>query len=1122
MGWLREEHQHMSGTLSGGLGIARQPSPEPRSTFTAHVPLVVADPDIDPNQPLDEIQHASTVAAILDEFLATASRPLRLLEITSASPLRLSQFLDAHQVTVVCARIRSDGRLELPAGDAEAFDDRGDIVAHAFDAIVGLDLLAAVNAEHRSDALRECLRIAKQGIIVTAANRVPTVCSLVELDAAEYESPDTASEQCGESMATPLTPSDLRAALQAAASHVVELDCVPAELWFALRTLDRSLQTNDSDPDLRRRVLQHLSEVAQAADGVPHRKAFVCGSSSRAVAHLREHRLVSPTARAFRDDANVVAGALRCANKLSTRALADLHRELNGCRDQLAAQHGNIQTQAAELAAIRGQASWRLAAPLRWLERRLSRASQVFVRLFWRAIWSVFTFRYTMRHMRPAHEIDGIPETGTWITLGHDPQFHCPTLSLTGWLRITLRMRSDTAGRVMLYHDDTGTGFTGTDVWTIGSLRAHQWLEVRKTIWHERPIHALRFDPVDAPAKLTIEQFEVACIPNWMRLTSELRTRIAGAYARGVLGSMLRNAIRLALRGDFAAIRRKLSNQSSGASPAAPESQYELWRELQRVRLQRSSVASGDESAADLPRLSVLFAPGDALPAAVKRSLDSITRQSCSTAELCVAFNISTPERVRRLVAYLTKTDRRVRIADGGDAPSRIGALNQTLAISSGDFVAVLSPGDELADHALADIAQACANHPKVELVYADDDRVNEYGRHSDPFFKPDWSPEYLLATNYIGPSAFVRTELVRELGSYREQFADAVEYDLTLQCLGRGVRVHHVADVLVHRGDESSRNAADVAEAERAALQAQLQATGQPATVEPGLAPNTHRVRWATTGEPLVSIVIPSACGKATINGESTWFVLKCVQSIRRRSTYPRVEILIVDNNDMPPDLEQALRPFDVRRIHFVEPFNLSAKMNLGATHAKGEHLVFMNDDIEVSSPDWIQSLLEFSQRDGVGAVGAKLLFPNGCLQHVGVTILDGNPGHPFYLSPGNCPGYFHSTQVHRNFVAVTGACVMTPARVFRELGGFDVRFPLNYNDVDFCLRVLESGRRNVFTPYAELYHHESVSKSGTTLDELANFKRKWATRYRVDPYYNPNLTVTRCDYALCTMDAA
>jgi GT2 family glycosyltransferase len=1080
------------------------------------VPLVVTAPPYDLEQPLDEIQHAATAAAILDEFLAAAARPLKLLEVRHPKSISLSPFLDAHQAIIVSGRIRPDGRLELPAGDAEVFDDRGDIVDGAFDAVVGLDLLNRIDAEHRTAALRECLRISKHGVVVTAVNRVPSVNSIAELDPAGREQPHA------KPFADP-TPSEIHDTLRSASEHVVEFDCVRAELWFALRSLDAALSSHESCPELRRRVIDSQREVVQTADGVPFRKAFVCGSSSRAAAHLRSHPLVSPTVRAFHDDSETVASALRCANDIAARTLSNLQRDVQCLREQAGSQLSQIHAQAAELAAIRQAWSWKLAVPMRWLETWAKRAAERLVQVFWRTIWSIFPIRYTLAQMRPAHEIDGIPETGTWIALGHDPQFHVPTPRIAGWMQITLRMRSDTAGRVMLYHDDTGNEFNGDDVWTIGSLRADQWLEVRKVIWHGKPIHALRFDPVDAPAKLTIEQFEIACVPGWLRIVRGLRSRIAAAHARGVLGSMLRNAIGLALRGDFAAIRRKLSDRMPGGPGAAPDSQYELWRELRKLRLPSvPAAASGDDCAAELPRLSILLAPGDASPAAVKRSLDSILRQSSSRWELCIACDRTTPDRVRSMLTLQSRFDRRVRIADGAVGHSRTNALNDALAIATGDFVASLTPGDELADHALADIAKACAAIVDIDLVYADEDRVNEYGRHSDPFFKPDWSPEYLLATNYIGPTAFVRAKVIREVAGFREDFGEAADYDLALRCLARGVRVLHVADVLVHRGASSQRDSARVADAERAALRAHLQATGQVATVEPGLAPNTHRVRSASGENPLVSIIIPSACGQTTIDGESTWFLLKCVQSIRERSTYQRVEILVVDNNDMPAELERALRPYDVRVVHFTEPFNLSAKMNLGAARAEGEHLVFMNDDIEVSSPDWIQSLLDFSVRDGVGAVGARLLFPNGCLQHVGVTILDGNPGHPFYLSPGSCAGYFHSTRVHRNYVAVTGACVMTPARVFRELGGFDVRFPLNYNDVDYCLRVVESGRRNVFTPYAELYHHESVSKSGTTLDELANFKRKWLTRYRVDPYYNPNLTVTRSDYSLCTMDAA
>jgi GT2 family glycosyltransferase len=1078
--------------------------------------------------PLDEFQHAATVAAILDEFLATAARPLRLLEICQSNPISLAQFLDPLQVTIASGRLTPEGTLELLTVNAAETDERGQLADGAFDAVVGLNLLENIAARQRTAALRECQRIAKLGVVGTAVNRVPTVCRLEELaDEARLRPNDLNSDDDERQPMPLLSPAELQIVLRAVGPHVVELDCVPSPLWFALQTLDDTLSHHGAIADLRARVQQHLLASGSSVVGTPYRKAFVCGTSSRAVAHLREHPLASPAARVVEDDTDTVAAALRCAADLASHVLEELHRELDDCRGQVHAQNVAIHARDGELAGIRNTGAWRMAAPLRWIEDRGTRLWTSVTRTFWRGVWSVFPCRYTLRHLKPAHEIERDSEPGSWEATGHDPQFIFRTPRISGWLWIHVRIRSSVSGRVMLYFDH-GTGFNGNDVSTVGSLRADKWVEFRQTVWHEQAIHALRFDPTDAPAFFTIERFEVGCIPGWLRVGSVLWPRIAAAHARGSLGKAVRSAIGLLLRGDFVALRQKLSNRLGQASVTLAESQYQVWRELHQPRLAALPNLSNEQATSGaVPKPSLLFCPGSASLTAVKRCVESILRQTSPHWELCVAYDTTTPDRVRRWLAHESRSDRRVRIASETGAASPVAAINLALSITTGDFIARLNPGDELAAHALRSVAQACLDRDDVDVLYADEDRVHEFGEHSDPFFKPDWSPEHLLACNYLGPFTLIRTSLVREVGGYREEFADAVDYDLALRCVTRASRVHHISDVLCHRGESlenvsASGGSLHVAAAERKALEAHLQSTGQTAIVEPGFAPNTHRVRWPARGEPIVSVVIPSACGKADIRGESTWFVLKCVQSIRQRSTYPRLEIVVVDNNDMPPDLERELRPYDVRRVSFVEPFNLSAKMNFGASHAQGEHLILLNDDIEVITPEWIESLLDFSQHDEVGTVGAKLLFPNGCLQHVGVTILDGNPGHPFYMSPGDCPGYFHSTQIHRNYVAVTGACVMTRASVFRELGGFDVRFPLNYNDVDYCLRVLESGRRNVYTPYAQLYHHESVSKSGTTLDELANFKRKWGVKYRVDPYYNPNLTMTRSDYAIITADAA
>jgi GT2 family glycosyltransferase len=216
-----------------------------------------------------------------------------------------------------------------------------------------------------------------------------------------------------------------------------------------------------------------------------------------------------------------------------------------------------------------------------------------------------------------------------------------------------------------------------------------------------------------------------------------------------------------------------------------------------------------------------------------------------------------------------------------------------------------------------------------------------------------------------------------------------------------------------------------------------------------------------------------------------------------------------------MSRELADRLLGPNIRRITYDDAFNWSRVNNLGAAHAKGDYLLFLNDDTEVIAPNWLEALIEFAQQDEIGAVGAKLLFPDGALQHVGVTVLDGKPGHPFYGFPGKHPGYFCRNQLPHNCAAVTGACLMSRANVFHEVGGFDESLPLNYNDVDYCFRLRQKGYRVVYTPHAELRHFESVTKSGVFAEELRAFQVKWGDR-NTDPFYNTNLNMETFDYRI------
>src|SRR5439155_8226481 len=305
------------------------------------------------------------------------------------------------------------------------------------------------------------------------------------------------------------------------------------------------------------------------------------------------------------------------------------------------------------------------------------------------------------------------------------------------------------------------------------------------------------------------------------------------------------------------------------------------------------------------------------------------------------------------------------------------------------------------------------------------------------------------------------RTALVREIGGFRPAFDLAQDYDLVLRLTERTDRIVHVLDVLYTWRLLPTTEAAAVAATPPAhaaglrAVQKNLQRTGRRGTAEVGPSAGLNHVRFTVVGQPLVSILIPSLCQPGRAGGREPSHLERCVASIVRHSRYRRYEIIVLDQQRMSEALERELSRWGVRRVTYEDAFNWSRVNNLGAARAAGEHLLFLNDDTEVISPDWLEALLEFSQQPAIGAVGAKLRFPDGTLQHVGVTVLDGKPGHPFYSYPAQHPGYYCRNHLPHNCAAVTGACLMTRADVFHAAGGFDETFPLNYNDVDYCLRV-------------------------------------------------------------------
>jgi GT2 family glycosyltransferase len=718
----------------------------------------------------------------------------------------------------------------------------------------------------------------------------------------------------------------------------------------------------------------------------------------------------------------------------------------------------------------------------------------------------------------PWRDLQPLPEAqpGSWLACGPNPEFLLPGVFAPGWVRVRVRLTAAVQGRMELYAD-TGPNFPASS----RLLRA----EVRNGVTEEffvrleQPVPGFRFDPLDVAGAFRIEELTVEPLRGLRLLWHALRTKCRAIRRHGQIGRSLVKGLGLLLRGRFRDFFRKGFKglevpATQTVQPYDLDRAYDLWRQRHPLTdRQRRQMQTACRALVAPPRISVLLPVYNVEEVYLQKAIESVRRQLYPHWELCAVDDGSTAGHVRRLLSRYARQDPRIKVACHDRNQGIAAASNTALALATGEYVALLDHDDELAEHALFRVAEALVADRGLDMVYTDEDKL-EHGRHVEPFFKPDWSPEYFLACMYTCHLGVYRTALVRELGGFRSAFDGAQDYDLVLRLTARTKRIRHIPEVLYHwRRLPTSTASSGLAkpgasDACRRALESHLADTGRAGRVEPGGAPGVHRVRFTLTERPRVSILIPSACRPTRVGGDTTYYALRCADSIRRLTTYDNYEILLLHNSPLPPDLAAELRRLDVTPSAYDRPFNWSAVMNLGAERAEGTHLLLLNDDTEVITPDWLEALLEFGQQPEIGVVGARLLFPDGRLQHAGVAVLDGIPGHPFYLAPATEPGYFCSNIVHRNCAAVTGACLLTRAEVFRRLGGFDEHLYLNYSDVEYCLRVLKQGLRVVYTPHAELYHHESATQTGAAEGELAAFQERWARDWRADPHYNPNLS--------------
>jgi len=712
---------------------------------------------------------------------------------------------------------------------------------------------------------------------------------------------------------------------------------------------------------------------------------------------------------------------------------------------------------------------------------------------------------------------------GTWRSCGVEPQFRRFRTYGPGWVRIRFQMASAARARAEI-RVDTGAGLDNAACVERVSFRG----SVARDFFVKLPqtVHGIRLDPLDMEGEFRLERFEVRHVSRGALLGHALWSACKQVrFDRQTLQS-LRHCFGLILHGRVGQIKRQLLAFVEGHSalappPHNPRQAYEAWRQRRALTpADRERLRTEAAALPDAPRLSVLFPVADAPQVALRQAIDSVRSQAYPHWELCLADGASATSPVLKLLDDYALNDPRIKWVPRNEGRTDVSPLQAALTLATGDYVMLLDPGDELAEHALFQTARAAVAGRRPDMVYSDEDRIDREGRHTDPFFKPDWSPEYLQSCMYTGRLAAYRTDLVRQLGGFRPEFAPAHHYDLALRIAARTNNIIHIPDILYHRRRPSDLSAVEhphdlaMEKASRRALASHLEALGRVGVVAPGPAPLTYRVRLPILGRPRVSIIIPTAYRQLTAQGATTTYIARCLASIRAKSTYPHYEIILLDNDEAPPEVRNDLARAGLIRGAYPRPFNWAAAMNRGAARASGTHLLFLDDDTEILAPDWLECLLEYSQQPEIGVVGARLHFPDGRLQHAGVTVLDGTPGHPFYGHSEAHPGYFYSNLVPRNYSAITGACLMTRAAVFHELGGFNETFAVNFNDIDYCLRVHDSGLRIVCNPYARLLHYETATKAAYFHTELNAFQERWRERGAADRCYNPNLSTRFHDF--------
>lgn len=566
------------------------------------------------------------------------------------------------------------------------------------------------------------------------------------------------------------------------------------------------------------------------------------------------------------------------------------------------------------------------------------------------------------------------------------------------------------------------------------------------------------------------------------------------------------------------------------------DKEYQIW--LDRHYLSGYELLKQKKSQKNLkyrPKISIITPVYNVDKIWLEKCINSVLKQTYDNWELCLADDCSTKTHVKEVLNKFKNKDKRIKVIFRDKNGNISEASNSALSLATGEFIGLLDNDDELAPNALYETVKVLNTNPKIDFIYSDEDKINSLNYFVEPFFKPDWSPDYFLSAMYTCHFGVYRKKIVDLIGGFKKGYEGSQDYDFVLRFIEKipEKNIFHIDNILYHwrkiigstalksalKSDQKTHSVSNA----KKALSDYLKRNNIQAEVLDGLKIDTYRIKREILDNPKVTIIIPLK--------DQSVITKRCVESILEKTSYENYELLLINNQSKEVETTQFLNYLThfkrIRVVNYQKPFNYSAINNFAVSKCSSEYVLFLNNDTEVISKNWLEAFLEHIQRPEVAAVGALLLYPNDLIQHAGVIIgLGGVAGHAFSRLPIKQDIYFHFPSVIKNYSAVTAACMIFKKNLFLELGGFDEKnFPIAFNDIDLCLKAIKKGYKIIYTPYAKLYHYESLSrgyddniknkkssKYKRIMRERLYFKKKWKDMLKRDPNYNHNLSKNCC----------